>query len=253
MTNPLDLSGKRILVTGASGGLGSVIVQLLAELGGTLILSGRDEAKLNTVAQSLSGEAHRVYPFDLTLVEDIPEWLKFLTSETGSLDGLVHCAGLSTVMPIRMMKWERAQQIMAVNWGSAWALAKGYRQKGVFSSVGGRLVFLASTAGLVGEAALSAYSASKGAVIAMTRSLAAEFAVDGINVNSVAPGFIVTDMNVAYLGSITTEQLAILKSRHPLGFGSPADVANAVAFLLSGASRWITGTTLAVDGGLTSV
>jgi Dehydrogenases with different specificities (related to short-chain alcohol dehydrogenases) len=253
MANPLDLGGRTILVTGASGGIGSATARLLADLGASVVLSGRDVAKLESVARSMSAGPHRIEPFDLSRIEAIPEWLKGLASATGPLRGIAHCAGLSSVMPIRVAKWESAERVMAINWGAAWALAKGYRQKGVFDLAGGRMVFIASTAGLVGESAMSAYSASKGAVVAMTRSLASEFAPDGINVNSVAPGFIRTEMNEAFLGSISAEQLSAIERRHPLGFGKPEDVANAVAFLLSDASRWMTGTIMAVDGGLTAV
>jgi len=253
MSYPINLEGKQILITGASGGIGAATARLLTKLGARLILSGRDIERLNAVMQGLTGTLHAIEPFDLSNVEEIPEWLKKISLKSGPLYGIIHCAGLSAVAPIRMMKWEKTEALMRLNWGAAWFLAKGFRQRGVHCQEGSRLVFIASSSGLVGESAMSAYSSSKGAIIAMTRSLAAEFAIEKINVNAVAPGFIKTEMNSAYLNSLSAEQVISLEKRHPLGFGSIDDVANAIAFYVADTGRWITGTVLPVDGGLTAI
>lgn len=253
MSYSINLEGKQILITGASGAIGEATTRLLAKLGASVILSGRDIEKLNKVMNELPGTLHTIQPFDLSNVEEIPEWLKRISLKSGPLYGIIHCAGVSAVAPIRMMKWEKTEALMRLNWGAAWLLAKGFRQRGVHCQTGSRLIFIASSSGLIGESAMSAYSSSKGAIIAMTRSLAAEFATEKINVNAVAPGFIKTEMNSAYLNSISPEQVIALEKRHPLGFGSVDDVANAIAFFVADTGRWVTGTVLPVDGGLTAI
>lgn len=249
----LRLEGRRILVTGASGDIGACVARSLSGLGAEVVLSGRDAARLEAAAEGLDGRRCGIEPFDLARLDEIPRWMKQVAEKHGPLYGLAHCAGVSSVMPIRVAKWEKAEEVMRVNWGASWSLAKGFRQKGVFAAGESKIVFISSTAGLVGEVAMSAYSASKGAVDAMTRSLAAEFAPDGIRVNSVAPGFIKTAMNARYLETISPDQLAALEKRHPLGFGATEDIASAIAFLLADTGRWITGITLAIDGGMTSI
>ena len=247
------LHGKRILVTGASGDIGGEISCLLNSLGAHVILSGRDLEKLRTNQSNLDKGISSIESFALNDTEAIPDWLKQISLNYGSLYGIVHAAGITATMPTRLMKWEKASHIMMANWGSAWALAKGFRQRNVYELDGSRLVFIASSAGLIGEQAMSAYSSSKGAIISMVRSLAAEYACDKINVNAIAPGFIMTSMNKKFIQSIDTKQIEAIKGRHPLGFGAAEDVAAAVAFLLGSTGRWVTGVTIPVDGGLTAV
>lgn len=242
-----------ILVTGASGEIGRETARQISLNGATVILSGRDRNRLKDTVLTLDGRPCQIESFDLAEIDAIPDWLKTITAKTGPLYGLAHCAGISATVPIRLMKWEKADEVMRANWGVSWALGKAFRQKGVHTEGDSRIVMVSSTAGLVGEGAMSAYCSSKGAMIALARALAVELVPEGIRVNTVAPGFIATEMNRRYLASISEEQLRLLKLRHPLGFGTTTDVAAAVTFLLTSGARWITGTTIAVDGGLTSV
>jgi len=253
INSPFSLDGKRILITGVTGGIGQEIAAVLSSLGAFLILNGRDAAKLNALQEFIQTENCQLEAFDLEDVEAIPSWMADLASRMGPLWGVVHCAGISDVFPIRLMKWGNAERIMKLNWGTSWALAKGFSQKSVHEAGDSRIVFISSSSGLVGVSGMSAYSSSKGAVIALTRSLCSELSSLGIRVNSVAPGFIKTQMNKKYLNSITVEQTQALEKQHPLGFGEPSDVAFSVAFLLSNEARWISGVTLPVDGGLTAI
>ena len=134
-----------------------------------------------------------------------------------------------------------------VNLSAALLLAKGFRQKGCHAD-GGSLVLLSSVAGLRGHAGLSAYTASKSALFGLARSLAIELARDGIRVNCVAPGLVATEMSTQFEEQ-TLREMTGVESEYPLGIGKPRDVANGIAFLLSDAARWITGTTLTIDGG----
>jgi NAD(P)-dependent dehydrogenase (short-subunit alcohol dehydrogenase family) len=251
MISPMDLSGSRVLVTGASSGIGRQTSVLLGLLGASLILVGRDHARLQETWRMMGSADHRVEPFDLEAVNDIPAWLKRLAAEVGPLAGLVHCAGLHFAKPLATLRGKDVERIMGVNVSTSFALARGFRQKGCFRA-GGSMVFLASVVGLVGQPGVSAYSASKGAVIALTRSLALELARDGIRVNCVAPGYVQTEMSDKLKDTLSPQQYAAIELMHPLGIGSPLDVAHAVAFLLAPTGRWITGTTLVVDGGYTA-
>ena len=246
--NPLELDGSTILVTGASSGIGRETSILLSRLGARLVLSGRDGDALGVTREQLQGTGHQVAAFDLHLIEKLPAWLKTVTAESGALSGLVHCAGMHAAMPVRVLGPGKSEQMMKLNVLAAMQLIRGFRQPGCYQP-NSSIVLLSSAAGLVGSAGLAAYSATKAALIGMVRSVAVELAPDSIRVNCVAPGMVRTEMFARYAQSITEEQLSKIEARHPLGFGEPGDVANAVAFLLAKTGRWITGSTLVVDGG----
>lgn len=200
----------------------------------------------------LKGQGHQREPFDLSLADEIPAWLKRISEKWGSIDGVVHAAGLGVTMPIKSWSSAHSDDILRINVTACLALARGFRQKSVHRT-GGSMVFFSSVAGLVGVIGSAAYSASKGAVIALTRSLALELVRDGIRVNCVAPGMVQTEMVEEVQRLLTPEQMQGIAAMHPLGIGRARDVSNAVAFLLADTSRWITGTTLVVDGGYTAV
>jgi NAD(P)-dependent dehydrogenase (short-subunit alcohol dehydrogenase family) len=247
--NPLQLEGKTILVTGASSGIGRATAVLLSELGARMALVARNEDKLRETLGSLQAGTHWVEAFDLADLDRIPQWFSALIDKTGPLDGLVHCAGMSSLMPLRMVTTQHLETMMRVNFYAAVSLCREFSRKpmhGPSSSI----VLVASVAGLLGVTARAAYSSSKGALIAFARSAAIELAKQKIRVNCVAPAFVQTEMYDASLKALTREQLnALIDSTHPLGLGAPIDVAHAIGFLLAETGRWITGSVLAVDGG----
>jgi NAD(P)-dependent dehydrogenase (short-subunit alcohol dehydrogenase family) len=251
MSQELNLSGRTILVTGASAGIGSDTATLLAELGASVILVGRDADRLLNVAGKLDGSGHHVEPFDLNQLDMIPAWMKSIATKAGELHGLVHCAGVSQTIPLRVLTAKSAEDVMRINVVAAMMLAKGFRQKGVRAE-DSSLVFVSSVMGLTGAAARAAYCASKGAVIAMTKAIALELASENIRCNCVAPAFVRTKMLDELVAATGPDQIAAVEARHPLGFGEPRDVSNAIAYLLSPMSRWTTGTTITVDGGYTA-
>lgn len=249
--NPFALDGHRILITGASSGLGRACAYLLSNLGARLIISGRNKKRLDDTLGSLSGHGHIASAFDLNQLDDISAWVKDLS--TGDpLSGLVHCAGIYLALPVKAIDPGTFRRVMTTNVDSAFALARAFRQKSVFHSPAS-IVFIASIAGMVGNPGLSAYSASKAAVIGMTRSLAMEFVRDGIRVNSVSPGYVRTEMTRAQESFLTEEQVKTIEASHPLGLGSPEDVAAAVSYLLSPAGKWVTGSNLIIDGGVSAL
>jgi len=247
VSNPFALDGQRILITGASSGLGRTSARLLSSLGARLVISGRNKERLDETLKTLSGEGHSTSLFDLNQCNEINDWLKELAIRE-PFSGLVHCAGASLTLPAKATDIAAFQRIMSINAVSAFALARAFRQRSVFRKPSS-IVFIASIAGIVGKPGISAYSASKAAVIGMARSLAMEYARDSIRVNCISPGYIRTEMTKIQEFSLTAEQVATIEASHPLGMGSPEDVAAAVAYLLSPAGKWITGSNLVVDGG----
>jgi NAD(P)-dependent dehydrogenase (short-subunit alcohol dehydrogenase family) len=246
--NPLNLSGRTILVTGASSGIGRETCRVLDKLGAKLIMAARDKARLDQTGDLLSNAGHRAELFDLSAVDEIPTWLQRVAAESGPLHGFVHSAGLHLARPVRFLTSNDVEKIMRINVFAALALTKAFRQKGVYTT-NSSIVFISSVMGLVGQKGVSAYSATKGALISLARSLALELAGDRIRVNCVAPGQVKTEMADRMNSILSQDKFAAIEAMHPLGLGTAQDVANAIAFLLSDAASWITGTTLVVDGG----
>jgi len=249
--NPLNMTGRTILVTGASSGLGRETAIYLSRLGARIVLCGRDLARLEQTSAAMEAGEHVLAPFDLTAMDDIPRWMLELTEKTGPWHGLVHSAGVAGPKPIRIAAKKDFDNLMQINVGAAVALSRGFRQKAVFSP-GSSIVFLSSVAGLVGQPANALYSATKGALLALARSLALELARENIRVNCVAPAMVMTEMGQKLRQTLTAENWAAIEAMHPLGMGQPEDVAGAIAFLLAPTGRWITGTTIVTDGGYTA-
>lgn len=244
----MDMEKKTILVTGASSGIGKETAIQLAKLNAQLILVARKEEKLNETLNTLSPNNHLIAPFDLTQTSRISSWLKEIVETTGPLNGLVHCAGLHMIKPLKLMQPIDYQTIFETNFYSAYNLCKAFVQKGIATRPSS-IVLLSSIAGIQGQPGVTAYSASKGALIAFTKSMAMEFAAEKIRVNSISPGIIQTPMTDKLFSKMTEQQITAIKAMHPLGLGTVEDVAHAITFLLSDNSRWITGTNLIVDGG----
>lgn len=249
--NPLDLSGRLILVTGASSGLGRSTAVMLSRLQARLIIAGRNAERLAATRAALEGNSHAVEVFDLACTEQIPKWIKGLAAQHGPLAGLAHLAGILSSRPLKVLDSAHFEDVLRMNVVSAAQLVRGLRQNGC-AAVPASAVLVASIMGLVGASGIAAYSASKGAVIALGRSLALELARNKIRVNVLAPGFVETEMMERLRTTLTEAQYAAIEAMHPLGIGRPEDVAHAVAYLLSDASRWVTGSTLVVDGGYTA-
>lgn len=246
--NPFDLSGKRILVTGASSGLGAAIARDCARMGAELIITGRDKNRLNqtlNILQATSEQHHLSFVADLTIAEQRAELVASFDKE---LNGLVHSAGISRLCPVRMMGGEHLREVHNINVEAPMLLTQALLRRNMIST-NGSILFIASIAAHIGVAGVGAYSGSKAALIAMARCLAMELVKRKIRVNCLSPALVETPLLEAtaqIIGSLDDE-----RKSYPLGFGKPEDIANASIFMLSDASRWITGTTLILDGGLT--
>ncbi len=250
--NPFSLARKRILITGASSGIGKSCAVELSKLGAGIVLVARNEDTLEKTRGSLVGEDHHVESLDLKCGDHLVSWLKEVVKRTGPLDGLIHCAGITKTMPLRGTSQDLFSQIISINLESAYFLGKAFRQKGVCNHPAS-LVYISSVAGVVGQAGLSAYCASKGGLITLAKSLAIELASEKIRVNVIAPGLIETPLVTAEATTVPTMTLESVIARHPMGIGQPEDVAYAAAYLVSDAAKWVTGSTLIVDGGYTAI
>ncbi len=251
MINPMDMTGRVTVVTGASSGIGRAASLLLSQLGARVVLVGRNQDRLSQTLAMLEGSQHSIEVFDLTSTDDIPAWMKLVAQRNGLISGVVHCAGEQLIFPVRMLKSQQVEELLRINVVSAIMLAKSFRQHGVNDS-GGAIVFVSSVMGEVGAPGRSAYCASKGALHSLTKSLAMELAKERIRVNCVAPGTVKTEMLDEAQNLLTDAQIAEIESMQPLGFGTPRDIAHALVFLLAETGRWITGSVLIVDGGYTA-
>jgi NAD(P)-dependent dehydrogenase (short-subunit alcohol dehydrogenase family) len=245
------LKGRRYLITGASSGIGRATALELSRRGASIIAVGRDEARLQSVLQELHGSGHEIESYDLTETKGIPAMIRSLAARSGRIDGIVHCAGIHQTAPLRAIESADLGSIFEMNVTTGFMLAKGVRHKQVRGE-SLSVVFLASAVGLVGQIGVSAYSASKGAVISATKSLALELAREQIRVNCVCPGVVTTPMTDDLRNKVGQAAFEEIEAAHPLGLGNAADVAYAIVFLLSDEARWITGTALSVDGGYTA-
>ena len=243
------LANKTVLITGGSSGIGRSIAQVFSSQGARVVVTARDKSRLEETVLSLAGEKHLALYCDLEKVEEIENLMNRCSMEVGSLDAVIHCAGIQKTLPLQAIKESDFDSVFSTNVKSAQFLSKSLRRKGRFNKDGTSLVYLSSVAAVCGESGISTYSASKSALQGLTRSLACELARNNIRVNCIAPGHVETRMSEQFSKQLTEEQSRRIEELHPLGLGKPEDVANAALFLASDLSRWITGTTLFVDGG----
>lgn len=247
--NPLALDGKTVLVTGASSGIGRATALLLSQLGARVILSGRRREALEETRQAMENpESHPVEPFDLSDTDGIPAWVKDVrTRADAPLDGLVHSAGVSITMAIRVANRKNTDALMLPNVYAALALLRGVSAKGVAAD-STSVVLLSSVASIIGSPGLVAYAGSKGALNAIVRSAAKELGGKRVRINAIAPGYVQTPM-YDEMKATNPGDVQRLEQQHFLGIPTPDEVGVMVAYLLSDAARVVTGTTLVIDGG----
>jgi NAD(P)-dependent dehydrogenase (short-subunit alcohol dehydrogenase family) len=241
--SPFSLAGKRILVTGASSGIGRQAALTCAQMGAEVVFTGRDVARLQAVMGEMPGNGHVHVAADLTSQADMER----LIGEAGAVDGVVHAAGISRLAPFRMVNQAHLDDIFSSNTYAPMLLTKGLLAKKQIRA-NGSIVFVTGLVSHVGPVASGAYAASKAALLGAMRTLGLEVAKQGIRANCIAPGYVRTPMleGVAQSGGNINELLDVT----PLGLGEPEDIAYAAVFYLSDASRWITRNYFVVDGGL---
>ena len=246
--NPYSLRGKKILVTGASSGIGRGIAIECSRIGASVIITGRNAERLQeTLCMMDHQQEHSMVIADLSSVEGV---FTLADAVDNNIDGLVLCAGFTIVKPFKYVSDKDLDDIMNVNYKAPVLLAQRLLKKKKISK-GASIVFISSVSGVFISAPAGAlYSGSKGAVNGIAKAMAIDLSSRGIRVNCVNPGMV--DTNIFAKGDITKEQLEEDVKNYPLGrYGKPEDIAYAVIYLLSDASKWVTGTNLKIDGGLT--
>jgi NAD(P)-dependent dehydrogenase (short-subunit alcohol dehydrogenase family) len=245
------LAGKNILVTGASSGIGREAAVHFARCGARLVVMGRNQARLGETLASLAGEGHQSEAGDLDDAEATADTVQRIAGRVGALHGVFHSAGSSLVLPAKLTKNHHLDEVFGAGVRGALGIARAAGKKNVIAD-GGSLVFMSSVSSVRGRPGMVAYSAAKGAVDGMVRALASELAPRRIRVNSIISGAVATAMHNQFVESVNETMVDNYRNLHLLGFGEPSDIANAALFLLSDAAGWITGTTMAVDGGYTA-
>ena len=246
MINPLEMSGRTVLITGGSSGIGLACGVLLSRLGARVLLLARHTKRLEQARDQLHGANHQVYSFDLEDLDAIPNFSSAIRTEIGAISAVVHAAGIHSAMPLPFTTLADSRRMMNINFHAGAELSRAFCKKGALQTPAS-ILFVSSVMAHVGQSAVSLYAASKGAINAFSRSLAVELSDRKIRVNCVAAGMIQTPLTDRLFRSLSEYQRTAIESKHLLGIGSPDDVALAVAYLL--ASPWVTGSTLFVDGG----
>jgi len=253
MISPFNLTGKNIIITGASSGIGRATAIAASRQGARLFLFGRNKERLNkTLRETENPDSHKCYSIELTDYAKVSALFDTFYGQKIKFDGLVNCAGISTTLPLVRINEEKLADFFQTNVFAAIHLTKLVSKKKFLPSGGSSIVFISSVMGMVGEQGKTLYGMTKGALISATKSLALELASKKIRINSISPGVVKTTMSENAIYSRNEQALKMIKEKHPLGLGSPEDVANACVFLLSDAAKWITGTNLIVDGGYTT-
>lgn len=243
-----DLTGKKALVTGATGGIGGAISKALHAHGAHVGISGRNEEKLKALAAEL-GSNVSILPADLSKSEGIDGLVKAAEEAMGQIDILVNNAGLTRDNLSMRMKDEEWQEVIDVNLTATFKLAKAV-QRGMMKRRDGRIINIASIVGVTGNPGQCNYVASKAGMIGWSKAMAQEIASRGITINCIAPGFIATAMTDA----LNDDQKATINAKIPAGkMGSSEDIAAAAVYLASSEAQYVTGQTIHVNGGMAMI
>ena len=243
--NMNNLENKNIIVTGASGGIGNSIVKKLNQAGANILASGTRIEKLEELKKNF--ENIKILKFDISQSDKIAEFIENATNELGgSLDGLVNNAGITQDNLAIRMSLEEWQKVININLTSTFLMSK-FAIKKMLKNKSGKIVNITSVVGHTGNLGQANYTASKAAIVAMSKSLAIEYAKKNININCISPGFIKTAMT----DNIDEKFKEVIVSKIPSArLGEPDDIANAVLFLSSDQSDYINGETIHVNGGM---
>lgn len=245
----ISLEGKRILVTGASSGIGRAVAQQAASLGASLILFGRNNERLKATYDSLQGVGHEYYSIDITDYTKVEEIIRLSVANGGFINGFVHSAGIEKTIPFKASTPLLFKEVFEINVFAGFEIARLLSQKKIVNPTGASHVFISSVNALLGDPCKIMYCSSKSALLTGVKAMALELAVKKIRCNCVLPGYVDTEMVKKLFASIPIEAKQEIINKHPLGIGQPEDVAFLVCFLISDKAKWITGSEYIIDGG----
>lgn len=245
MYNPYSLEGKTILITGASSGIGRRTAIECSKMGATLVITGRNQERLNDTLASLEGEGHLTFAGDLT--DDTA--MEALMEQLPPLNGVFFCAGVTDTTPAKFIDEDKIERVFSINIKSPMLLTKWLVKKKKIQA-GASLVYMSSYGAEVVTPGLGIYAASKGAVNSFMRTIATELSARKVRANSIMAMMVQTEL-IETLGSLSKEDIEKDEAKYPLGYGKPDDIAFAVIYLLSDASKWVTGSIIKMDGGST--
>lgn len=249
LNNPFSLAEKRILITGASSGLGREVAIAASNAGANVLLMGRNESELKTT-RSLCNPDVKSVCLSINLLDnrELKEKITAIAaSDFGKISGVVHAAGVMTSIPLSILNESQVINEYQVNVGVGIQLLRFCSSIKVLAPEGASFVFFSSVTAIKGSPALVSYTSTKGAIISMVKSAAAELAAKKVRVNAIVPGYI-GDTGM-FARAFPDEMKENIKNKHPLGLGEASDIAYPVIFLLSSASKWMTGASLVIDGG----
>jgi NAD(P)-dependent dehydrogenase (short-subunit alcohol dehydrogenase family) len=245
----ISLEGKRILVTGASSGIGRAFAQQAASLGASLILFGRNVERLEETFHSLQGSGHEYHIVDVTNYPQVEQIIRLSVANAGTINGFIHSAGIEKTTPIKASTPQLFKEIFEINVFAGFEIARILSQKNIIDPSGGSFIFVSSVKAKSGDPGKIVYCSSKSALLSGVKAMALELAVKRIRCNCVLPGIVLTDMVKNLFDEIPTEAKQKIIDKHPLGLGSPEDVAFLMCFLISDHAKWITGSDYVIDGG----
>lgn len=248
--NPFNLENKVIVVTGASSGIGAQCAIDCSKMGAKVVLVARNEERLNETLYEMWENGHRYYCYDLNDIEGIKTLCTNIVTDNGKIDGIIHSAGVEITKPFKFLTTKDYEDVFRLNAISGFELVRQLTSAKNFNKNGG-CVLISSITGIIARNGVAAYSASKGALTSAARVFALELAKREIRVNCISPGTILTPLMENYLSTLSEEQRKARIDGFPLGLGKATDVSSTAIFLLSEASRWITGQNIIVDGGYT--
>ncbi len=251
MNNPMDLTGKRILITGAGGGIGSATVRVLNGLGAETVAIDISEEAVGLAQAAAPGRSVPGYVADFKQVEELEPLVKRICDENGRFDGFVHCAGVAPMRPFKMTKYENVLGPMQINFFSFVEIVRVLTAKKDRFADGGSIVAMSSIASVHGKPTKTAYSASKAALDAAVRCMVCDLKKRLIRINTVMPSWVNTAMYQKFLDKYSdSPELREIEERQYMGVSEPEEIANTIAFLLSDATKTITGTSILMDGGI---
>lgn len=245
--NPFSLENKTILVTGASSGIGAKTAEVVANLGATVILTARNEERLLDVLKKLPKGEHQIIQADLTDDEAINEIVK----QVPNIDGIVHSSGIVKHYPVKFISKKQIKEIYEINYEAPVVLTSSLLKSKKVNK-GASIVFMSSIACNFPNKGGALYSGTKAAINSFSKTLALEHAPQKIRSNVILAAMVKTPLFNEAERTVSKELMDKHGKQYPLGFGEPEDVANTIAFLLSSASKWITGTEIVMDGGLSA-